>query len=96
MRDVDKAGVVSYLPEQLKKKMAVIIGVCVAFDLTVSRAKTEIMCLRTKGVRESIAILSVEAAGQVYNQTDELVYLRGNINPNPDISTKVNRRKPNA
>ena len=96
MRYVDKAGVVSHSPEQLRKIMEVILGVCVDFDVTVSRAKTEIMYLRTKGMRESIAILNVEADGQVYNQTDELVYLGGNVNPNPDLSTKVNRGKPNA
>ena len=96
MRYVDNAVVVSHSPEKLRKNMWVIVGVYVAFDLTVSGTKTEIMCLRTKGVRESFAILSVEAAGQVHNQLDELVYLGGNINPNPDLSTKVNRRKPNA
>ena len=96
MRYVDNAGVVSHSPEQLRKKMGVIIGVCVVFDVTVSRAKTEIMCLPTKEIPESIAMLSLEAAGQVYNQTDELVYLGGNANHNPNLSTKVNRRKRNA
>ena len=58
--------------------MGVIVVVCVAFGLTVSETKTEIMCLRTKGVPESIAIYNVEAAGQMYNQTNEFVYLGGN------------------
>ena len=57
--------------------MGVIVVVCVAFGLTVSEAKTEIMCLPTKGMPESTATFSVEAAGQVYNQTNEFVYLRG-------------------
>ena len=65
MRYVDKAGVISHLPDQLTKKMGVIVGVCVAFDLTVSGAKIEITRLCTKGMPESVAILSVEAAGQV-------------------------------
>ena len=39
---------------------------CAAFDLTVSEAKTKIMCLRTKGMPESTATFSVEAAGQMY------------------------------
>ena len=30
-----------------------IVVVCAAFDLAVSEAKTEIMCLRTKGMPES-------------------------------------------
>ena len=63
-----------------------IVVACAAFDLTVSEAKTEIMCLRTKGMPESTAISSVEAAGQVYNQTNEFVYLGGNVNHNADLS----------
>ena len=62
------------------------------WPLTVSEVKTEIMCLRTKGMPESTAIFSVEAAGQVYNQTNEFVYLGGNINYNVNLSIEVNRR----
>ena len=47
--------------------------VCAAFGLTVSEAYTEITCLRTKGIPETTAIFSVEAADQVYNQTKEFV-----------------------
>ena len=49
--------------------MGVIVVVCAAFGLTLLEAKTEIMCLRAKGMPESTATFSVEAAGQVYNQT---------------------------
>ena len=71
--------------------------VLAAFALTVSKGKTEIMCLRTKRMPESTAIFNVEAAGQVYNQTNELsVYLGGNVNHNADLSIKVNRRIRNA
>ena len=45
--------------------MGVIMVVCTAFGLTVSEAKTEIMCLRAKRMSESTATFSVEAAGQV-------------------------------
>ena len=48
----DDAGVVSQSPEQLRKMMRVIV--CAAFGLTASeakKAKTEIMCLRSKGSR---------------------------------------------
>ena len=44
----DDAGVVSQSPKQLRKMMVVIVVVCAAFGLTVSEAKTEIMCLRAK------------------------------------------------
>ena len=80
----DDAGVVSQSPEQLRKMMGVIVIVCAAFGLTVSEAKAEIMCLRAKGMPESTATFSVEAAGQVYNQTNEFVYLVGNVNHNAD------------
>ena len=52
--------------------MGVIVVMCAVFGLTVSKAK-EIMCLRTKGMPESTAIFRVEAAGQVYHQTNEFV-----------------------
>ena len=83
----DDAGVVSQSPEQLRKMMGVIVVVCAAFGLTVSEAKTEIMCLRAKGMPESTATFSVEAAGQVYDQTNESVYLGRNVNHNADLST---------
>ena len=92
----DDAGVVPHSPEQLRKMMGAIVVVCAAFGLTVSEAKTEIMCLRAKGMPESTAIFSVEAAGHVYNQTNEFVYLGGNINHNAHLSIKVDRRIRNA
>ena len=92
----DDAGVVSQSPELLRKMMGVIVVVCAAFGLIVSEAKTEIMCLRAKGIPESTATFSVEAAGQVYNQTNEFVYLGGNINHNADLSIEVDRRILNA
>ena len=72
----DDAGFVSQSPEQLRKIM-VIVTVCAAFGLTVSEAKTEIVCLSTRGMSNATATFSVEAAGQVYKQTHEFVYLGG-------------------
>ena len=69
----DDAGVVSQAPKQLRKMIVVIVVVCAAFGLIVSEATTGIMCLRAKGMPESTAMFSVEAAGQVYNQTNEFV-----------------------
>ena len=77
----DDAGNVSKSPEQVRKMMAVVVVVCAAFGLTVSEVKTEIMCLRAKGMLEAIAIFSVEAASQVYSQTNEFVYLGGTSQP---------------
>ena len=92
----DDAGVVSQSPEQLRNMTGVIVVVYAVFGLTVSEVKTKIMCLRTKGMPESTATISVEAAGQVYNQTNEFVYLGGNINHNADLSIEVSRRIRNA
>ena len=84
----DAAGVVSQSPEQLRKTIGVIVVVRAAFGLTVSEAKNEIMCLRAKGMPESPAIFSVEAAGQVYNQRK--------VNHNVDLSIEADRRIRNA
>ena len=92
----DDAGVVSQSPEQLRNMMGVIVVVCAAFGLTISKAKAEIMRLGTKGMPEPTAIFSVEAAGQVYNQTNEFVYLGGDVNHNADLSIEVDRRIRNA
>ena len=41
-------------------------------------------------------MFNVEAAGQVYNQTNEFVYFGDNVNHNPDLSIEVDRRIRNA
>ena len=76
--------------------MGVIVVVCAAFGPAVSEAKTEITDLSAKGMLESNATFSVEEAGQVYNQTNEFVYLGGNVNHNADLSIEVDRRIRNA
>ena len=96
MRYANVAGVVSHSPEQLGKMMGGVVVVCTVFGFTVSEAKTEIMCLHPKGRREPAAIFSVEAAGLVYNQTNKLVYLGGNVNHNTDLPIVVNRCIRNA
>ena len=55
-------GVISQLPEQLRKMMDVIEVAYTPFALAVLVAKTEIMCLRTKGMPEATASFSVEAS----------------------------------
>ena len=85
----DETRVVPQPPEQLRKMVGVIVVVCAAVGLTVTEAKTEIVCLRTNGIPESTAMFSVKAAGQVYNQTNEFLYLGENVNPS-DLSIEVN------
>ena len=45
---------------------------------------------------ESTATFSVEATGQVCNQTNEFVYLGGSVNHNADLSIEVNQCIRNA
>ena len=61
--------------------MGVIVVVCAAFSLTVSEAKTEIMCLRAKGMPEPTVTFSVEATGQVYNPDERVCIPRGKRQP---------------
>ena len=72
--------------------MEVIVVVCAMFGQTVSKTKTEIMSLHTKGMPESAAIFSVEATGQAHNQTNEFIYLGRNANHNADLSIAVDQR----
>ena len=55
--------------------MGVIEVVCAVFSLTISEAKTEIICYSTKGMPQETTISSVEAASQMYNETNEFAYL---------------------
>ena len=96
MHYAEDAGVVSQSPEQLRKMMGVIVVVDAAVSLTESEAETEILYKRTKGIPEAPAIFSVEAAGQVYNQANEFLYLGGNANQNAERSIDVGQRIPNA
>ena len=63
--------------------MTMIVTACAAFGLTVSEAKTEIMCLQAKGGGH--VPFTVTAAGQVYKQTVEFVYLGGGISADWDL-----------
>ena len=54
------------------------------------------MCVRAKRMPEATAVFSVEAAGQVYDQTNGFVYLKGNVNHNANLSIEVDRHIRNA
>ena len=60
----DDAGIASRPSERLEKMMTVIVTACSASGLTVSEAKTEIMCLQTKGGGK--VSFTINAASQVY------------------------------
>ena len=65
--------------------MTVIVTACAAFLLTVSEAKTEIMCLQTKGGGN--VPFTVTATGQVYKQTVDFVRLGGAISADQDLKS---------
>ena len=73
----DDAGIVSRSSEGLEGMVTVIVTACSSFGLTVSEGKTEIVSLETKG-GEKVSF-TINAAGQVYKQTIEFVYLGGAI-----------------
>ena len=70
--------------------MTVIVTACSSFGLTVSEAKTEIMCLETKGGGK--VSFTIDAAGQVYKQTVEFVYLGGAITADRVLCIEITRR----
>ena len=71
--------------------ITVIVTACAAFALTVSEAKAETMCLQMKGGGHVPFI--VTAAGQVYKQTVEFVYLGGAISADWDLSSVEEMRR---
>ena len=69
--------------------MCVIVVVCAEFVLTVLETN---MCLRSRGMPESITIFSVQAVGRIYNQTNGFLYLGEYVNHNADLSIEIDRR----
>ena len=86
----EDVGIVSRSSEGLERIMTVIVTACSAFGLTGSEPKTEIMCLQTKG--RGKVWFTINAAGQVYKQTIEFVYLGGAITADRDLSIEISRR----
>ena len=86
----DDACIVSRAPEGLEMMMTMIATVCSSFGLTVSETKTETMCLQAKGGGKVSS--TINAAGQVYKQTIEFVYLGGVIAADRDLSIEITSR----
>ena len=87
----DDTGVVSTSPRGLTRIMGVIVVACQEFGLTVSYKKSEAMHLWSHPHTVSNA-LRIEAVGQRYKQTTELVYLGGAISENADLDIEIKRR----
>ena len=86
----DDAGIVSRSSQGPERMMTVIVTARSAFGLTVSEAKTDILCLQTKGGGK--VSFTIIAAGQVYKQTVEFVYLGGAITADRDLSIEITWR----
>ena len=86
----DHAGIVSRSLEELERIMTVIVTACSAFGLAVSEAKTDIMCLQTEGGGK--VSFTINAAGHVYKQTIEFVYLSEAITVDRDLSIEISWR----
>ena len=86
----DDAGIVSRSSEGLERMVTVIVTACSSFGLTGSEARTEIVCLETKGGGK--VSLTFNEAGQVYKHTIEFVYLGGAITADRDLSIEITRR----
>ena len=66
--------------------MGVTVVVCAAFGLSpYRRPRLRSRIYVRRGCRSPSQIFSLEAAGQVYNQTNEFVYLWRNVNHNADL-----------
>ena len=87
----DDAGVVSTSPRGLTRMMGVIVVACQELGLTVSEKKTEAMHLWSHPHTASNT-LRIEAAGQRYKQTTEVVYLGGGISESTDLDIEMKRR----
>ena len=85
----DDAGIVSRSSEGLERMMTVIVTACLSFGLTVSEAKTEIMCLETKGGGK--VSFTINAASQEYKQNNRVCVLVGAMTADRDLSIEITR-----
>ena len=83
----DEAGIVSRSSEGLEMMMAVLVTSCSVFGTQVSKAKTEIMCLQTKGGGKVSSTMN--AVGHVYKQKIGFVYLGWAIAADKDVGIEI-------
>ena len=100
MLNADDAGIVWRSPGGLEIMITVIGGLeimitvivtaCAAFGLAVSEANMDTMCPQTN--HRGKVSFAVIAAGQVFKQTIELVYLGGAVSVDRNLSIEATRR----
>ena len=70
--------------------ITVIVTACLAFGRMVFEDKTETMCLQANNGRKVSVVIN--AAGQVYKQTLNFMYMGGAIIANRYLSIDITRR----
>ena len=78
--------------EGLAEMMTVIVTVFKAEGPTVSEKKTDSMLLRTPNQAPCTSPLVIEAAGQRYRQTAQVLYMGGLIYESANIMPEIKRR----
>ena len=87
----DDLGIVSKSAEGLAKMMTVIVTVFEAAGLTASE-KTETMLPRTPDQAPCTSPLDIEAAGQRYRETTQVLHLGGLIDASANSKPEIKRR----
>ena len=82
----DDEGTISRSAEGLAQMITIIVTVFEAEGLTVSERKTETMLTRKPGQTSLAPSLVIEAAGPIYRQANQFLYLRGVIHDSADLS----------
>ena len=86
----DDACIVSRSPRGLGRMMAVFVEVFGTFGLTISKSKTETMCMPIP--RAPATKIVFNATGQQYRQTISFTYLIGTVNETSGLSDEIDRR----
>ena len=86
----DDACIVSWLPRGLGRIMVVFVKVFGTFGLTITKSKTEIMCMPIP--RAPATNIGFIATGQQYRQTTPFTYLGGTVTETPNLSDEIDRR----
>ena len=71
--------------------MTAVLEVCGAYGLTVVERKTETMIMRPQ--HHAQKGLEIVAAGELYAQTEQFIYLGGTMTTEADMTADIGRRR---
>ena len=89
MLDANDACIVLRSPRGLGRMVAVFVEVFGAFGLTISKSKTETMCMPIPLAPATKIVFN--ATGQQYRQTTSFTYLGGTVTEMPNLSDEIDR-----